>query len=306
MYSVIIPAKNERLNLWYTLHNIRMIWDEWPDEGHELIVVDNQSTDQTAERLLDDPGIQPWVRRVETDRSGPGPVRQAGAEAARGEIFIFVDAHVLLSPDFFRKVCGVLREQVWDSVGSLHVPIGWNGGYRKEFSTHYTLTLDRDFWGANTAGGFTALTEVAAMGHGCVAVRRDHFFACRGYSAPFSEYGGDETYLDLKFAMFGYRNYTYPGAYCLHCSQRYQAYHWSHETLLRNNLLAACVLGGEEWAEKVVRFQATQPGVNPAQVQRLHDEARALAAQDRDFVRLHSRRNLDEVLADFARRRVAH
>ena len=254
-----IPAKNERLNLWYTLHNIRMIWDEWSDdEDRELIVVANESDDGTA-KFLDNPRIASWVRRVATDRSGPGPVRQAGAEEARGEILFFVDAHVLLSPDFFRKVTRIMRERVWDSVGSFHVPIGWNGGSTKRSSTHYKLTLETDFWGINTAGGFTELTEVATMGHGCLAVRRDHFFACRGYSAPFRQYGGDETYLDLKFAMFGYRNYTYPGAYCLHCSQRQANYESNPYVFIRNNLISAYVIGGDAWALKVLRCQQARP-----------------------------------------------
>src|SRR5438309_10238368 len=140
MYSVIIPARNEGSHLWYTLHSIRMIWDQWPDDDeHELIIVDNQSTDNTR-AFLEDKGMAWWVRRVEAEQTGPGPARQAGARAARGDILFFVDGHVLLSADFFRKACRALR-RVWDRVGCLHFPIAWNGSVSTARGTHYTLTL---------------------------------------------------------------------------------------------------------------------------------------------------------------------
>src|SRR5438876_229698 len=109
MYSVIIPSRNEGAHLWYTLHAIRLIWDHWPDDDErELIVVDNRSTDNTR-AFLEDASMTWWVRRVEAPATGPGPARQAGALAARGDILFFLDAHVLLAPDFFRKARRALR-----------------------------------------------------------------------------------------------------------------------------------------------------------------------------------------------------
>ena len=47
LYSVIIPAKNEIPHLWSTVHMIRQMWEHRPDEGGEIIVVDDGSTDYT-------------------------------------------------------------------------------------------------------------------------------------------------------------------------------------------------------------------------------------------------------------------
>ena len=82
MISVIIPAKNEAITLWFTLHAIRMEMDRDPPEPYEIIAVDNLSTDGTK-KFLEDGSIAPWVRRIETDRSGPGPVRNAAPSCHR-------------------------------------------------------------------------------------------------------------------------------------------------------------------------------------------------------------------------------
>lgn len=235
MISVVIPAKNEAVTLWFTIHAVRMEMERDPGEPWEIIVVDNGSTDNTR-NFPEDYSIAPWVRRIETtDRSGPGPVRNAGAEVAQGDILVFADAHVLFSPGFFKRVSNTIRNEIAESVGSLHFPVGWNGFKPDAFSTHYELTLPQNFRGNNLAGNFQTLTEISAHGHGCVAVSRDHFFQVGGYHPAQAGYGGDEVYLDLKFAMFGFRNYTDPRAYYLHCSQRHMNYVWVNRDVARNN-----------------------------------------------------------------------
>jgi hypothetical protein len=183
------------VTLWFTTHSIRMERDRDPGEPYEIIGVDHLSTDN-ARRFLEDYSIAPWVRRVETDRSGPGPVRRAGAEAAQGDIFVFADAHVLFSPGFFHRVSATMRKEIWGSVGSLHFPVGWNGFDGGGFSTHYELTLEQNFRGNNLAGNFQTLTEIAAHGHGCVAVRKDRYLRVGGYHPGHTGYGGDENYPD--------------------------------------------------------------------------------------------------------------
>lgn len=304
MISIIIPAKNEAANLWFTIHAIRIEMERNPAGSYEIVVVDNGSTD-TTKAFLEDPAIAQWVRRVETtDRSGPGPVRNAGAEAAQGDILIFADAHVLFSSGFFQRVSSTMRDEIWNRVGSLHFPCSWNGFTPTEFSTHYELTLEQNFWGNNLNGGFQTLTEIAAHGHGCVAVRKDRFFEVGGYHPAQAGYGGDETYLDLKFAMFGFRNYSDPRAYYLHCSQRRQNYVWVNQDVDRNNFISAYTLGGAAWLDKVYASQAAMGQKPEEELQAARMQALAAGQADRKWIEAHAKYTVDEVLAGFRARQV--
>jgi glycosyltransferase involved in cell wall biosynthesis len=305
LISVIIAAKNEAVTLWFTLHAIRMEMERDPVEPYEIIVVDNLSTDSTRQ-FLEDGAIAPWVRRVETDRSGPGPVRNAGAEEAEGDILLFLDAHVLPSPGLFKRVSSTMRQEIWETVGSLHFPLGWNGFAPGAFSTHYELTLERNFWGNNSAGSFQTLTEIAAHTHACLAVRKDRFFEVCGYHPAQTNYGGEECYLDLKFAMFGFRNYCDPRAYCLHCSQRKMNYVWSSQDLARNNFISAYALGGKPWLDKVYGAQIAEKYVPEHELKQAREHAMFTAQVDRDWIGTNAKLTLESVLAGFKERKLPH
>lgn len=81
--SVVVPAHNEAKNLPYVLPLI-------PGWVHEVILVNNHSTDDTVEvakRLL------PNIRIVNTDlRRGKGVALQAGFAAVTGDIIVMIDA----------------------------------------------------------------------------------------------------------------------------------------------------------------------------------------------------------------------
>ncbi|MGA8849336.1 MAG: polysaccharide deacetylase family protein [Dehalococcoidia bacterium] len=82
--SVVIPAYNEESYLLSCLESIKK--QDYAGE-YEVIVVDNASTDNTAKIALN------WGAQVvyESKRS-PACARQRGAEAAAGEIIVFIDA----------------------------------------------------------------------------------------------------------------------------------------------------------------------------------------------------------------------
>lgn len=87
--SVIVPVRNGAEQLAESLPALRasdLASDRW-----ELIVVDDGSTDRTAEvadRYAD------RVLRLEGGPRGPAYARNRGAEAARGDVLAFVDADV--------------------------------------------------------------------------------------------------------------------------------------------------------------------------------------------------------------------
>jgi glycosyltransferase involved in cell wall biosynthesis len=87
--SVVIPALNEATQLPGLLDALK----SQTQPPNEIIVADAGSKDGTVEAALE--------RGARVVPGGmPGPGRNAGARAAQGEIFLFLDADVLPAPDF--------------------------------------------------------------------------------------------------------------------------------------------------------------------------------------------------------------
>ncbi len=90
--SVIIPTLNEAAHLPGLLDALK-VQTRQPDE---IIVADAGSTDGTADLAR--------ARGATVVRGGmPGPGRNAGARAAKGDVFLFFDADVLPPPDFIER-----------------------------------------------------------------------------------------------------------------------------------------------------------------------------------------------------------
>ena len=83
--SLIIPAFNEEGHIGSCVASAIA---NGKGRFKEIIVVDNGSTDRTAEIASHYPG----VRVVTEKRKGTGHARQTGAEAASGEILAYIDA----------------------------------------------------------------------------------------------------------------------------------------------------------------------------------------------------------------------
>jgi glycosyltransferase involved in cell wall biosynthesis len=101
LVSVIVPVFNEERLLPESIGCIR----GQGDAHLEIVAVDDGSTDGTPgvlERLRREPG--PSLRIVRQSRSGPGAARNAGARAARGMIFAFLDADDLWAGGWLRTV----------------------------------------------------------------------------------------------------------------------------------------------------------------------------------------------------------
>ena len=82
--SIIIPALNEAANLPFVLPRIPPV-----PEILEVILVDGASTDGTADIARD---LLAGIRIVEQDGCGKGNAVKCGAQAAKGDYFLVLDA----------------------------------------------------------------------------------------------------------------------------------------------------------------------------------------------------------------------
>ncbi len=99
-YSVIIPAYNEALHLPDTLQNLQKAMAEAEAEPWrgEIIVVDNNSTDRTAEIAR-----EAGARVVFEAHNQISRARNCGGRAANSPNLIFLDADTRISPEILRK-----------------------------------------------------------------------------------------------------------------------------------------------------------------------------------------------------------
>jgi dolichyl-phosphate beta-glucosyltransferase len=91
MLSIIIPAYNEAKRLPASLQNLYSYLSNWRDRV-EVIVVDNGSTDATAELVRKLAAKWPQLRLLQIAERGKGRAVRAGLLDARGDFSFFCDA----------------------------------------------------------------------------------------------------------------------------------------------------------------------------------------------------------------------
>lgn len=180
--SVIVPAWNEADELPWTLPALQRALSEL-GRGAEIIVVDNASTDGTAEiaRAHGAHVVSEPERRI-------ARARNAGAKAARGRFLIFVDADTRPGAELLRASLSLL-----DS-GTV-----CGGGAQVAFESPHRILYRRG----------TALWNTVALrlnlAAGCyVFATREAFEATGGFSEKV--YAGEEILFSLRMHRWGRRH----------------------------------------------------------------------------------------------------
>jgi glycosyltransferase involved in cell wall biosynthesis len=135
--SIVIPALNEGVNLKRLLPRLHHVVSTLSSQGHEIIVVDGGSTDDTV-AVVQEAG----ARVVTQEEPGYGGALKAGFAAAQGEYILTLDADLSHDPDFVegmwraRQDAEVIVASRYVSGGSARMPF-----FRKVLS----LILNRFF-----------------------------------------------------------------------------------------------------------------------------------------------------------------
>jgi glycosyltransferase involved in cell wall biosynthesis len=160
--SVIIPAFNEERFLPQTLKHLHRATEYLgtaPDRHIEIIVVDNASSDRTAEIAL-----AAGTRVISVPERNIAKVRNAGAHAASGDLLVFLDADTLIPEILLRRI-GQVKEEP-DCLGG---------------------AVDTDYQPARTLiRAYLRLWRLIGLSFGMAQgalqfCRRDAFSALRGY-----------------------------------------------------------------------------------------------------------------------------
>lgn len=104
MLSFIVPAHDEEASIEATVRAIAAAASS-AGIAHEIVVVDDASTDRTAQLAA-----AAGARVVPVSLRQIAAARNAGARAAQGEVFVFVDADTLIASDVVMGLVRVMSE----------------------------------------------------------------------------------------------------------------------------------------------------------------------------------------------------
>ncbi len=103
--SVIIPSFNEEQNIVECITSLGQ-----QTKPHELIIVDDCSTDDTVATLKRLHFLNSKLVLLQQNHLGPGAARNMGAKQSTGEILVFVDADMSFAPDFLEELVGPIED----------------------------------------------------------------------------------------------------------------------------------------------------------------------------------------------------
>jgi glycosyltransferase involved in cell wall biosynthesis len=176
-FSIIIPAYNEEDYLPSTLAALLLASEAVSPLSGEIIVVDNQSTDQTAKIALD------FGCKVVTEEIHQiAKVRNTGAKVARGRYLIFVDADTIVPAPTFSSAIHAMESRETGCGGAC---LSFDQDYSRWFSGKI-LPLVWNFISVKLklfAGSF-------------IFCQSELFFSCGGF--PETHFAGEEIVLSSK------------------------------------------------------------------------------------------------------------
>jgi glycosyltransferase involved in cell wall biosynthesis len=178
LISFIVPAYNEETELPATLCALRQA-AELDDGPYEVVVVDDGSTDATAATAE-----QHGARLVSIHRRQIAAARNAGAQSARGEIFVFVDADTHVRPEHVGGVRTALAN-------------GFAGGTAR-------LAPDENvpWWGAALFRVFVTVYFGLKLGAGAfLFTTHENFLAVGGFDETY--FAGEEVLFTLALRKLG-------------------------------------------------------------------------------------------------------
>ena len=198
LVSLVIPARNESRNIRRCTESA--LASRYP--RLEVIVVDDHSTDDTAE-IADQLAASDSRLRVITPPALPDGwfgkqwACATGAAAARGELLGFMDADTWQAPDLVTRVVSAMRARGSDLLsvaGMQELGSFWERMIQPQI---FAIMLQR-FGGTELVNGSRSASQKIANGQ-CLWVRRDAYDALDGHAAVKHEVAEDVALAQLWF-----------------------------------------------------------------------------------------------------------
>jgi glycosyltransferase involved in cell wall biosynthesis len=178
MISFVVPAHNEEFELSSTLAAIHAAASD-VEQPYEIIVVDDASTDATAEIAA-----QASAKVIRINRRQIAAARNAGARAAQDEYLFFVDADTRIN-----------RAHVAEAIAAMEA--GYAGG-----SARVAMDGSIPIWGSVLLRTFSMFYFGLNLGAGAfLFTTRRNFEATGGFDEQY--FVGEEVYFSLALKKLG-------------------------------------------------------------------------------------------------------
>jgi glycosyltransferase involved in cell wall biosynthesis len=248
--SVVVISRNEGNFLRRTVDNLI---DTLPGDA-EIIVVDDASTDRSADRL---------PRRVLLHRAkglGVAKSRNFGGKHATGDILIFADAHLGLDANWWRPLTEQLEHP---GVGAVAPGIAkWRDDGKYGWGIKFKGPQMEVSWFRRRPKGPTAVPILPGC---CLAMRRDVFErAGGGWDNGLQQRGNVDNEVSVRLWLLGYELLIVPEVLVRHRFRKTSPFPVGWPQYLHNRLRLAFVHFGPERLARVVSSLRNYPGFGEA------------------------------------------
>lgn len=166
--SVVVPAFNAENHIRHCLQSLVSL--DYPSDRLEIIVVDNGSSDRTADII----GEFPVDLVVETE-PGASAARNAGVARAQGEIIAFTDSDCVVEPDWAQAIDGAFDDATTDAV------MGFTRGIDANIWAELEQENWEQFWFVKIGPDLALRRQ--GMDTRNAAIRKSVFESCGGFNA---------------------------------------------------------------------------------------------------------------------------
>lgn len=189
--SIIIPARNAGKTIERTL---RSLFDS-SSSPDEVILVDDGCTDDT----LAIAGRYPCKVIRSSSPGGVAAARNSGAKVAGGDVFLFVDADVVLLPDALETAASAMKDPTISVAVGLQSPESVfpnPASIYKNLWLHFTYKIKAD--------------SVSVIYSSAVAIRREAFEKVGGFDTNYQKPNIEDSDLGKRISESGFRIVVVP------------------------------------------------------------------------------------------------
>ncbi|MCJ8210870.1 glycosyltransferase [Mucilaginibacter sp. RS28] len=235
--TILIAARNEEDNIGATINDL--LAQDYPRELTEIIIVDDHSTDRTAEIITSYASQGVKLLQLKEEQALNSYKKKAIAEAIKqstGEIMVATDADCHMGPQWLSTVANYFETYNPVMVSS---PVTY---YREQSLFERVQTLEFSYLiglGASFIGNGRASTCNGAN----LAYRKDVFFEVGGFAGIDDVASGDDELLLQKIAV------VYPGRIAFLKDARAVVYTYAKPTL------KALLQQRRRWASKSTKYK---------------------------------------------------
>lgn len=239
--SIIIPAKNEGINI---LNTIKSIISSKTNMSYEIIIVDDGSKENRPhyyEKYFYD---KPIIIKV-SKGLGVAGAKQFGSRYATGKILLFCDAHVFVEDLWLDKLAEPLEKGELDAICPSIAP------HDGPHHCGYGQTWDSNL-GIQWLPNPRKISTVPLLPGGCMAVKSSIFHKIGGFDEGFQIWGYEDGEISLKLWLMGYRIGVHPRVKILHVFRKKFPYYVDSKYINYNLLRMAYIHFNQKRIQKVL------------------------------------------------------